>query len=308
MVLKEQLQAKLAPPQGKVDMVLDTDTYNEIDDQFALVYSAVSDRANLRAVYAAPFHNARSSGPKDGMLKSYDEICRVLSLLDIPPEGLVYKGSTRFMTAEKQPVDSDAARHLVQLAHDTPDGQLLYVVAIGAITNVASALSIDATIRDKIAVVWLGGHPIGWIDNREFNLKQDPYAVQVVFDSKVPVIHVPCKNVAEHVRSTAPEMQELLGDKGDIGKYLVEIFTDYICDDIARSKEIWDLAAVAWLFNPEALPSVITETPVLRLDERLSWSTEEGRHVYRVCIDARRDMILRDFVETLDSYLHSKTN
>ena len=27
----------LEPPPGKVRMVLDTDTYNEIDDQFALV-------------------------------------------------------------------------------------------------------------------------------------------------------------------------------------------------------------------------------------------------------------------------------
>ena len=30
---------RLAPPEGKVRMVLDTDTANEIDDQFALVYA-----------------------------------------------------------------------------------------------------------------------------------------------------------------------------------------------------------------------------------------------------------------------------
>jgi len=28
----------LEPPTGRVRMVLDTDTYNEIDDQFAMVY------------------------------------------------------------------------------------------------------------------------------------------------------------------------------------------------------------------------------------------------------------------------------
>ena len=49
---------------GRVDMVLDTDTYNEVDDQFALCYSLLSpERVNLQAVYAAPFHNNRSSGP-----------------------------------------------------------------------------------------------------------------------------------------------------------------------------------------------------------------------------------------------------
>jgi purine nucleosidase len=29
----------LTPPVGRVSAVLDTDTYNEIDDQFALVYA-----------------------------------------------------------------------------------------------------------------------------------------------------------------------------------------------------------------------------------------------------------------------------
>lgn len=75
--------ARLAPPTGKVRMVLDTDTYNEIDDQFALVYALLSpERVQCEAVYAAPFHNDRSSGPADGMEKSYAEICRVLERLE----------------------------------------------------------------------------------------------------------------------------------------------------------------------------------------------------------------------------------
>ncbi len=53
----------LVPPQGKVDVVFDTDTYNEIDDQFALVYALLSqDKLNIKAVYAAPFSNNRSTG------------------------------------------------------------------------------------------------------------------------------------------------------------------------------------------------------------------------------------------------------
>ena len=45
------------PLSGRLDMVLDTDTYNEVDDQFALVYALKSvERLNVQAVYAAPFH------------------------------------------------------------------------------------------------------------------------------------------------------------------------------------------------------------------------------------------------------------
>jgi hypothetical protein len=63
---------QLKAPTGKVRMVLDTDTYNEVDDQFALAYAFLSkERIELEAVYAAPFHNKRSEGPADGMEKSY---------------------------------------------------------------------------------------------------------------------------------------------------------------------------------------------------------------------------------------------
>ncbi len=33
---------RLAHPAGKVDLVLDTDTYNEVDDQFAVVYALMA--------------------------------------------------------------------------------------------------------------------------------------------------------------------------------------------------------------------------------------------------------------------------
>ena len=49
-------------------VVLDTDTYNEVDDQFALAHLLLSpDEVEIEAVYAAPFFNDRSSGPADGM-------------------------------------------------------------------------------------------------------------------------------------------------------------------------------------------------------------------------------------------------
>ena len=38
----EEMLRKLTIPEGRLDMVLDTDTYNEVDDQFALAYSLLS--------------------------------------------------------------------------------------------------------------------------------------------------------------------------------------------------------------------------------------------------------------------------
>ena len=54
---------RLKRPEGKIDVVLDTDTYNEIDDQFALAYLIKSaDKLNLKAISAAPFFNEKSEG------------------------------------------------------------------------------------------------------------------------------------------------------------------------------------------------------------------------------------------------------
>ncbi|MFQ9801097.1 MAG: nucleoside hydrolase [Clostridia bacterium] len=65
----------------------------------------------------------------------------------------------------------------------------LYVVAIGAITNVASAILIEPAIIDHIVVVWLGGHVVTMESNQEFNLCGDLLASQYIFDCGVPLIH-----------------------------------------------------------------------------------------------------------------------
>ena len=106
-----KLLRNLNVPQGPVDLVLDTDTYNEIDDQFALAYMMRSqDVLRPKAIYAAPFFNENSTGPEERMQKSYQEIFKILDLLgeELP----VYKGSPRYLPDEHTPVHSPAAEDL----------------------------------------------------------------------------------------------------------------------------------------------------------------------------------------------------
>ena len=93
-----ELIKRLTPPTGKVRLVLDTDTYNEIDDQFAVVHALLSpDILSLESIHAAPFFNPRSKSPADGMEKSYQEILRLLTQLQVESNGLVYRGSTTYI-------------------------------------------------------------------------------------------------------------------------------------------------------------------------------------------------------------------
>ena len=195
--------SRLQHPRRKVRIVLDTDTYNEIDDQFALTYALLSpEEMSLEAIYAAPFHNARSDSAGDGMEKSYDEILRLLAFLNRGADGFAFRGSTAFLGADRQPQDNAAVRDLIEKARASADDDPLYVVAIGAITNVASALLLAPEIVRKIVVVWLGGHNLNWPHVCEFNLKQDVPAAQVVLDSGVPLIIVPCLGVTSHLLTT----------------------------------------------------------------------------------------------------------
>ena len=83
---------KLTQKPEKVRIVLDTDTYNEIDDQFAVVYSLLSpEKIDVEAIYAAPFFNSRSSGPGDGM--ELVESLENVEALIIDTDGKIFKSS-----------------------------------------------------------------------------------------------------------------------------------------------------------------------------------------------------------------------
>jgi inosine-uridine nucleoside N-ribohydrolase len=283
----------LTPPEGRVRMVLDTDTYNEIDDQFAVAHALLSpDEVDLEAIYAAPFHNNRSSGPEDGMEKSYDEILRLLERLGRSPEGLVFKGSRGYLDDAETPQESDAAEDLIAKAKDTDSG-LLYVVAIGAITNVASALLIEPSIIENIVVVWLGGNALYWPTAFEFNLKQDIHASRIIFDSGVPLVLIPCQPVTSHLHTSIPEINAHVAGKSSIGDYLAGIFSGYCTTNPAGwSKVIWDISGTSWVINPSWVPTVLEHSPIL--NDGFTWSRDASRHLIRVASRIKRDDIFRD--------------
>lgn len=294
----DELVRRLEPPKGRVKMVLDTDTYNEVDDQFALAYSLLSpEKLDVLAVYAAPYFNDRSSGPEDGMEKSYAEIVRLLGKMGRTSEGFVFKGSCGYLPDGETPVESEAARDLVKKAMATPEGELLYVVAIGAITNVASAILMEPEIVKKICVVWLGGHPLSASTAREFNLMQDVPAARVVLDCGVPFTLVPCMGVASHLLATVPDMKDAIGGKNALCDALVELFGEYSSDHFGWAKEIWDVSTIAYLVNPDWIPTVLEHSPLLTDD--CHWAHDANRHFIRVATFARRTPIFRDLYRKL---------
>ena len=297
----EQRLKNLSVPKGKIDVALDTDTYNEIDDQFALAYLLSSkEKLNTKAIYAAPFFNARSNGPEEGMEKSYAEIKKILSFMK---EGVdAFKGSKSYLPDENTPVESDAADDLIKRAKSYSAEKPLYVVAIGAITNLASALIKAPEIAENIVIVWLGGHARHFCDTNEFNMKQDIAAARVIMKSGAPFVQLPCMGVVSGFTVSKPELEYWFMGKNELADYLAkstveeaEIYTAVK----TWTRCIWDVTAVAWLLNDDNrfMLSRIEKTSLPTYDYHYTADPdgEPMRYVYHI----NRDVLLADLVKKI---------
>ncbi len=288
-------------PAGPIDLVIDSDTYNEIDDQFAIAYAICApEKITVKALYAAPFTNERSTGPADGMEKSYREQLRLLELAGREGEIPVFRGSGAYLADERTPVASGAAADLVERAKAYSPERPLYVVAIGAITNIASALLSDPGIADRLVVVWLGGNTPHWPDNMEFNCKQDVAAARVVLGSGAPLVLLPCMGMVSAFTTTGPELEHWLRGKNAL--------CDYLTDNTIRAAEayakgkvwsrvIWDVTAVGWLLNDgnRLMLDSLVPTPVPGYDHH--YEPEPSGRLCRMVYHIKRDALFADLVE-----------
>ncbi len=242
----------------------------------------------------------------EGMELSYEEILRVQEKMQVESVGPVYRGSDRYLTSLDEPVRSPAAEDLVERALARRDGPL-YVVAIGALTNVASALLLAPEIIKNLVVTWTAGFPISYHrPNPSYNMEQDMLASQLLFECGVPLVYLPGFHVGAQLRLSLPEMETWVRGKGSIGDYLYRLYTHNplyaqrgIEGHFGRSWIMWDLINFAWLLNPEWVPSDLIPTPVLG-DDKTWQRASSDRPLLREAYEINRDAIFRDFFTKLE--------
>jgi inosine-uridine nucleoside N-ribohydrolase len=123
-------------------------------------------------------------------------------------------------------------------------------------------------------------------------LRQERAATRVVLDSGVPLVLLPCMGVTSHLRTTVPELECYIPKSSEVGQFLLQRFKEYHHDHVGWSKEIWDLAPVAYLLEPAWVPSLLTSTP--KLNDDLSWQLTKDRHRMRLATFINRDAVFRD--------------
>ncbi len=260
----------------------------------------------LKAVGVAPA-DIEFVDAAEGMERSYQEILKVYDLMGFDADGIVFRGSPGYMPSPTEPVESEGVDRLIELAM-APGDDPLYVMAIGAVTNVASAIIKEPRIMDRIVVLWTAGFP-SWspqLNTQSLNLVQDVAASRILFDSGVPLVYFPGYYMGAQLRLSLPEMETWVRGRGAIGDYLYHLYTNNplhaqrgIQGHFGRTWVIWDMITLAWLLEPAWVPTDLVRTPTL--DDNLGWAEVEGReYLMREAHGIDRDAIFRDFFRKLN--------
>ena len=222
-------------------------------------------------------------------------------------DGKVFRGAEQYMSTPDTPVNSDSADTIIDLAKS--GSQPLYIAAMGCVTNIATALLRAPEIRENIVVIWTSAYPSSapHCNRPSLNLIQDIHASRLMFDSGVPLVYLPGYHVGAQLKISLPEVERFIKGAGEIGDYLHHLYTHNplhtmfaLQDTPRRTWVIWDIIDIAWLINPDWVPTTLKTAPIL--DEKMYWKTDESRHLIREAHDIQRDEIFLNFYDKLANY------
>jgi inosine-uridine nucleoside N-ribohydrolase len=272
-------------------VVLDCDTANEVDDQFAIAHALGLPEVTLDVRGVISVHNTTAHGP--GSRDMYQEEAeRVVALCasDVP----CIPGAERPMESREEPVPSAGLEFLVEEARLSP----LTVIATGPATDVASLFLAAPESRENVRVVWLGGFGDEasyrvW-QNRmgELNGRADISAWRTLLEAPVDLLHIPTWPAPAKILVDPTTFGEELRALGrPVASYLAEILQLWTAEhggQLGGGKELWDLACVAAVADPGAITSGPVAVPTLDAAGAHDF-TQPGREVDVVWdLDERR--------------------
>ena len=278
----------------KKNVILDTDTYNEADDQFALSYLLKSqDIFNIEAITIAPYsHIKYNATVKEGQKLSYDEVLKICKFLKFNTTNKVFKGSTDYIQNGYNE-DNAAVDKIIEVSLKN---DITYILAIGAITNVALAIKKEPKIIDKIEVIWLGGNDFSNKDNMEYNFRQDVEAVKIIFNSNVKLTVLPCKDVVSDLKIDINTLKNNL-NSSELNNYLIKRFYNDGYHGYEEERVIWDISVIAYMINNKWFKTKRVITPFINDD--ISYKMTNSKNKITFVTKLNRNKIYSDLFKKL---------
>ncbi len=287
----------------RIKVILDTDTKNEADDQFAIVHALLTPMFDIRGIIASHFGHDRI---EDSLQASWEELKKILLFSGFKDKVPAVKGAPTWLKKkhgvgyfdELIPMRSEGSDLIIEEAAKLNPGEKLYIGVLGPLSNIATALILAPEIADRIIIIWNGGgqYPYG---GPEFNLVNDINAANYVMSSKAELWQIPIKTYAIP-RVSLAEMQIKVRPYGKIGKYLFEQTLDFfeLMKDnsgwpLPESLDICDETIIGLLMEPHKYCYDYIQAPYITYD--MYYKKIEGNRPIRVYKELDGRYILEDF-------------
>lgn len=253
---------------------LDADTGNEMDDLYAIVRLAKDPTIRLVGLSSAHFNNADlnvfekwNAYPTKGLnsvaesQRLNEQLLAALGRLDIEhPMGCDRQIGRAWGQQEARP--SAASEAIVRAANNTPAGQKLHIITLGALSNIASAVMKAPEILPKIKVFALGAryNPQTKVwDKNEFNIRNDLNAFDYLLNLEDFDLTIMPLEAAFPLQFQRDNTYQLLNDAGQIEKILADRWREHNPQD--KTRIMWDLALVEAYLKPHWASTALVNTP-----------------------------------------------
>jgi inosine-uridine nucleoside N-ribohydrolase len=294
-----------SPANAKIPVILSTDVGNEIDDQWAIVYLLTSPEFEVLGIVSAHAPNISPPAGHTAYRILLDVVENRLKMASHPP---LFAGASLPLEDAKTPRPNAGVNFIIETSKRFSKDNRLTVLTIGAVTDAASAILKDPTIVDRIQIVDMGFK--NWPDgDDEFNVANDVKAMQVVFDSGVPLVVGADDVCRAHLALSLDEAKEMVSDKGPVGRWLWEEFLAALSrhrgfikprreDDFPKLMIIWDNVVLAYL-----LGMTTQETyPRPRLKDDISFERVQTNRTVTWITSVDEKRLWADFLKKLEIY------
>lgn len=272
------------------DIILDADTGNEVDDLYAIVRALIEPGWDINTLNATQWQS--SQWATDNTMEDSHRLNQALvGYLQMEREVRTLRGGVRRMYDwGKKAQHSEAAYEIIKQAHMQPEGEKQWVIVLGALTNVASALEIDPSIESKIIVYWLGTrYDFEKKSHKriDFNAIMDPQACEIMLSSRVEM-HIIPGNVSAVMRFDYQETSRRFKNVHPLTDFLFRRW-DQAVEGERYARTIWDLGLVGAMIHPEWT----TEVKGAGFENPNIWLYKE----------IKAELIIQEFFETTLDYV-----
>ena len=251
---------------NKIRIIICSDAKNEADDQYALVHAMLTNKFIIKGLVGGHFRDHWTNH------LSYAEMVKLAKLTNTYGEYPIVLGADQKLVNIKEYEVSAGTRLIIEEALKE-DSLPLYVLNIGALTDLAVALLEEPKITSKMTAIWVGGgrYPKG---SKECNLGNDLIAANYVFASELPLWQIP-SNVYKTTLVSLAQLKLRVAPMGKLGNYLYEQLITFMK---TNAKEKSWINPECWVMGDSGAIGVLLEEQKSYYQEIIAPIFDEEHH------------------------------